>query len=150
MRTAIGILAICAASIAVPAQAGPEVGDYRGLPADLAAAATAYDVAQFKTDRSELQRWLADDYVLAGSNGKNQTRAETIAEALSPVRRNTYVAISRQVRRIWPNGAVLSGMVDVRGIDHGKAFAARFRFADVWARRNGRWQVVFTQVNDAG
>jgi hypothetical protein len=149
VRTAIGIWGIGAALIAAPVQAGREVGDYRSLPADLAAAATAYDVAQFKIDRPELERWLADDYVLAGANGKNETRAEAIADALSPVRRNTYVAIGGQVRRVWPNGAVLAGMVDVRGIDHGKRFAARFRFADVWAKRNGRWQVVFTQVNIA-
>lgn len=141
--------AICAVLIAAQAQAGQEVGDYTGLPQDLAAAATAYDLAQFKSDRPELERLLADDYTLAGSSGKNQTKAEYIAGALAPGSKTTYVAITQQVRKVWPNGAVLGGMVDAKGLNLGKAFTMRARFVDVWAKRDGRWQVIFTQVNDA-
>jgi len=140
--------AICALLIAVQARAGQEVGDYRGLPRDLAAAATAYDLAQIRADRSELERLLADDYTLAGTNGKNETKAEDIAESVAPGRRTTYVAISKQVRKAWADGAVLGGIVDVRGLDRGRAFVMRARFVDVWAKRNGRWQVIFTQIHD--
>lgn len=141
--------AIFAALIATQAQAGQEVGDYRGLPQDLAAAATAYDLAQFKSDRPELERLLADDYTLANSTGENQTKAEYIADAVAPGSKTSYVAITRQVRKVWPNGAVLGGMVDAKGFNRGKAYAIRARFVDVWAKRNGRWQVIFTQVNSA-
>ena len=139
--------AFCAALIAAQAQAGTEVGDYRGLPRDLAAAATAYDLAQFRSDRSELERLLADDYTLA-ANGEIQTKAEDIAGAVSPDHKTTYVALSKQVRKVWPNGAVLGGIVDAKGSDHGKAFVVRARFVDVWAKRNGHWQVIFTQIYD--
>jgi hypothetical protein len=40
-------------------------------------------------------------------------------------------------------------MVDAKGLNLGKAFTMRARFVDVWAKRDGRWQVIFTQVNDA-
>jgi hypothetical protein len=143
----IGYWVIGAALMAPPTQVGSEVGDYRGLPTGLAAAATAYDLAQFKSDRSELERLLADDYTLADSNGKNRTKAEYIADALAPGSKTLSVAISQQVRKVWPDGAVLGGMVDAKGLDHGKALTMRARFVDVWARRNGRWQVIFTQVN---
>jgi hypothetical protein len=135
------------ALIAAPVQAGHEVGDYRGLPQDLAAAATAYDLAQFKSDRPELERLLADDYTLAGSNGKNQTKAESIAAAVAPGNTTTYVAISQQVYKVWPNGAALGGIVDAKGMSHGKAYTMRARFVDVWAKRHGHWQVIFTQIN---
>ncbi|WP_233840509.1 nuclear transport factor 2 family protein [Dyella sp. 2HG41-7] len=141
--------AICAALIATQVHAGQEVGDYRGLPQDLAAAATAYDLAQFKSDRAELERLLADDYVLANANGENQTKAQDIADAVAPGSKTTYVAITQQVRKVWPNGAVLGGMVDAKGFNRGKAFTMRARFVDVWAKRDGRWQVIFTQVNSA-
>ncbi|MHB8817349.1 MAG: nuclear transport factor 2 family protein [Steroidobacteraceae bacterium] len=134
--------------MAAQSQAGPELGDYRGLPPDLAAAATAYDLAQFKSDRSELERLLANDYTLAGSDGKNQSKAEDIADAVAPQHKTTYVAISKQVRKVWPSGAVLGGIVDAKGFDHGKAFVMRARFVDIWAKRNGRWQVIFTQIHD--
>lgn len=142
--------AICTALMAAQAQAqaGSKLGDYRGLPPDLAAAATAYDLAQFKSDRSELERLLANDYTLTGSDGKNQTKAEDIADAVAPERKTTYVAISKQVRKVWPNGAVLGGVVDAKGFNRGTAFVMRARFVDIWAKRNSRWQVIFTQIYD--
>lgn len=149
MRSAIWIIgtSMTLAATAAPAQTGPQGADYRGLPRDLAAAATAYDLAQFKADRAELDRLLADDYILAGSNGKNQTKAQYIAEATAPGSRTTYVALSLKVRRVWSDGAVLGGMVDARGFDRGKPIAVHARFVDVWAKRGGRWRVVFTQAN---
>jgi hypothetical protein len=149
MRLSLWSGAICAALIAAPVQAGQEVGDYSGLPKDLAAAARAYDLAQFKSNRSELERLLADDYTLAGSSGKNQTKAEYIADAVAPGSKTTYVAISQQVTKVWPAGAVLGGMVDAKGYNHSKAFLMHARFVDVWAKRNGQWQVIFTQVSEA-
>lgn len=147
MRSAIWIIGIAMAVAGTSARAGPEIGDYRGLPRDLAAAATAYDLAQFKSNRAELDRLLADDYILAGSNGKNQTKAQYIADATAPGSRTTYVALSLNVRRVWSNGAVLGGLVDAKGFDRGKPITAHARFVDVWAKRDGRWRVVFTQVN---
>lgn len=148
MKSATGVWVLCTAVIALPAKAGPEVGDYRALPKDLAAAATAYDIAQFKTDRRGLERWLADDYVLTGVGGKNQTKAEAIAGSVTPDRKTTYVAISSQVYKVWEDGAALGGIVDAKGTDHGKPFALHARFVDVWAKREGRWQVVFTQIGN--
>jgi hypothetical protein len=147
MRSAIWIIGTSMTLAAAPAQTGPEGADYRGLPRDLAAAAAAYDLAQFKANRAELDRLLADDYILAGSNGKNQTKAQYIAEATAPGSRTTYVALSLNVRRAWSDGAVLGGLVDAKGFDRGKPITAHARFVDVWARRDGRWRVVFTQVN---
>lgn len=142
-------MVFCVALVASEARAGQEVGDYRGLPEDLAAAATAYDLAQYKADRPELERLLANDYTLAGSSGNNQTKAEFIADIVAPGSKTTYLAITKQVRKVWPDGAVLGGIADVKGLDRGKPFTMRIRFVDVWAKRDGRWQVVFTQANTA-
>jgi len=150
MRSAIWIIgtSMTLAATAAPAQTGLEGADYRGLPRDLATAATAYDLAQFNANRAELDRLLADDYMLAGSNGRNQTKAQYIAEATAPGSRTTYVALSLKVRRVWSDGAVLGGMVDAKGLDRGKPIAVHARFVDVWAKRDGRWRVVFTQANE--
>jgi hypothetical protein len=148
MRSAIWIFGTAMALAAAPAQAGPQGADYRGLPRDLATAATAYDLAQFKANRAELERLLADDYILAGANGKNQTKAQYIADATAPGSRTTYVALSLTVRRVWSDGAVLGGTVDAKGFDRGKPITAHARFVDVWAKRGGRWRVVFTQANE--
>jgi Domain of unknown function (DUF4440) len=142
----IGILAIGLATSS--AHAGSEIGDYRGLPADLATAATAYDWAQVKSNRSELGRLLADDYVLIDATGKRDTKSEDIADAISLERKTTFSNLSDQVRTVWTDGAVLGGVVEAKGTYRGKSFAMKARFIDVWAKRNGRWQVVFTQMTD--
>ncbi|MES2313939.1 MAG: nuclear transport factor 2 family protein [Pseudomonadota bacterium] len=149
MRAASWIWIIVGALIVPSVHAEQGVGDYHGLPADLAAAAAAYDIAQLKSDRAGLERYLADDYTLADSNGNNRNKAESIADAIVPGNKTTYVAISRQVRKAWSDGAVLGGMVDAKGVDRGKPYTMRARFVDVWARRGGRWQVVFTQIHRA-
>jgi uncharacterized protein DUF4440 len=53
---------------------------------------------------------------------------------------------AEQVKRAWPNGAVLGGMVEASETVAGKRNTFRGRFADIWAKRDGRWQVVFTQI----
>jgi hypothetical protein len=147
MRSSPWHAAVLATLIATSAHAGKGIGDYSNLPKDLADAATAYDVAQFKADRKELERVVADDYTLAGTSGKDLTKAEFIADQTAPGNKTISVDIHDQVSKVWSDGAVLAGLVDARGESHGKEFTFRGRFVDVWAKRNGRWQVVFTQIH---
>lgn len=60
MKSAFWALTLVATVLATSTQAGTEVGDYSGLPKDLARAATDYDLAQFKSSRAELERPLGD------------------------------------------------------------------------------------------
>ncbi|HKT27071.1 hypothetical protein [Dyella sp.] len=53
------------------------------------------------------------------------------------------------MRKIWPNSAVLGGMVDAKGTSHGKSFVLHARFVDVGTKRDGKWQVIFTQIRNA-
>lgn len=142
------LVALCAL-LAAPAFAGSEVGDYRGLPADLAAAATDYDLAQFKSDRAALDRLLAEDYLFTDPGRKTHDKAQAIADATAPGIRILSVTLSEPVFKVWADGAVLGGMVDARKRDHGKEVVQHARFVDVWARRDGRWQVIFTQADRA-
>lgn len=116
MRTASWTWIILSAWFVLPAHAEQGIGDYRGLPGDLAAAAAAYDVAQMKSDRAGLERYLADDYTLANLDGGNRTKAQSIAASVAPGSKTTYVAISQQVSKVWPDGAVLGGIVDARAL----------------------------------
>lgn len=148
-RSAPGAWTLFAMLIAAPVHAAGGAGDYRGLPRDLAAAATAYDIAQSSSDRAGLERWLADDYVMAGSDGRNLGKAAMIRDMTAPGHKTISVSLTMRVRKWWRDGAVLGGMVDARGMDHGRPTSLHARFVDIWAKRGGRWQVVFTQMNDA-
>ena len=119
------------------------------LPADLAAAAHAYDQAQVNGDRKELERLIADDYLLVNSQGKLESKAELIADYTAPGFRLDPYTVEHEVRRLWPGSAVLGGVATISGMDGGHPYRIQLRFSDVWAKRGGRWQVIYTAASRA-
>jgi len=116
------------------------------LPPDLAKAAADYDQAQVHSDRAGLEKALADDWILANSAGKTQTRQEFIAESVAPGSSVEPYTVQDETIRVWGDGATLAGLVDYKGKSEGKPFQVRIRFVDVWRKKDGRWQVVYTQA----
>ena len=119
------------------------------IPADLAAAVHGYDQAQIRGNKAELERWLADDYLLVNSSGQIETKAQLIADYTAPGFKIEPFTIEQPVEKAWGDGAVMGGIATLKGTDGGKRFELRLRFADIWAKRNGRWQVTYTQVAKA-
>lgn len=136
-RHFLGLIAILVSSVA----AGGEI------PAELARAVEDYDHAQVNGDGAELQRLVADDYVLVNSTGRVQTKAELIADYTAPGYKIEPFEILEPVHKVWGDGAVMGGLVHLRGTDGGKPFEVTLRFADIWARRAGKWQVIYTHVS---
>ena len=117
------------------------------LPADLAKAVKDYDQAQIHSDKAELQRLIADDYTLVNSSGRIQNKAQLIADYTAVGYTIEPFEILQPVEKVWSDGAVMGGVVDLRGVERGKPFAIKLRFADIWAKRNGKWQVIYTHVS---
>jgi len=120
------------------------------LPAPLEAAARAFDSAQARGDRAELERLMAENFMLVNGGGRAETRAQYIADLSDPDVRENPLEVSQPVRTVWADGAVLGGLALLSGTDHGVRFSARIRFANVWALREGRWQVVYSHTIRAG
>jgi hypothetical protein len=117
------------------------------LPPDLAKAVKDYDEAQIHGNKAELQRLVADDYTLVNSSGRVQNKAELIADYTAPGYKIEPFEILQPVEKVWSDGAVMGGVVNLRGTDGGKPFAVTLRFADIWAKRSGKWQVIYTHVS---
>lgn len=117
------------------------------IPKDLRKAADDYDRAQVNANGDELRRLVADDYVLINSSGRVQKKADLIADYLAPDYKIEPFTVLEPVERVWNDGAVMGGLVHLKGISGGKPFAITLRFADIWAKRNGKWQVVYTHVS---
>ena len=126
-----------------------EMPRYPDLPPDLAAAARAFDAAQVEGDGAALDRLLADDYLLVNSQGRTESKADFIRDYTAPGFSFAPFTIEKPVERVWATGAVLGGVVDAKGTSDGKAYAFRMRFADIWAKRDGKWQVIYTQARRA-
>jgi hypothetical protein len=117
------------------------------IPADLAKAVKDYDHAQIHGNAAELKRLVADDYTLVNSTGRVQTKAELIADYTAPGYKIEPFEILEPVEKVWRDGAVMGGLVHLRGVEGGKPFAVTLRFADIWAKRNDKWQVIYTHVS---
>ena len=116
------------------------------LPADLAAAAHAYDAAQVNGDRAALERLVADDYVLVNGAGQVQGKAQLIADYVAPGFKLDPFTIEEPVEKMLGDTALLGGRVNMTGTDGGQRFALVVRFVDTWAKRDGQWRVVYSQV----
>jgi hypothetical protein len=116
------------------------------LPPDLAKAAEDYDRAQIKSDGAELNRLLADDYTLVNGGCEIYTKAQFVADSIKPGSTMEPYVVKHAINKVWADGAVLSGEVELKGVDGGKPYTAHARFADIWRKRDGKWQVVFTEV----
>jgi ketosteroid isomerase-like protein len=117
------------------------------LPRALLDAVADYDAAQVNGDRAELERLVADDYTLVNSTGRVQTKAELIADYTAPGYKIEPFKILEPVEKAWRDGAVMGGLVHLKGVDGGNPFAVSLRFADIWAKRDGKWQVIYTHVS---
>lgn len=109
--------------------------------------AHAFDQAQLKRDIKSLQRMVADDLVFVDGSGRLQGKREFIAGYAAPTLRIAPFKIVRPTFvQMGADGALAGGEVVLRGSENGKPFASHFRFADTFAWRDGRWQVVHIQV----
>jgi Domain of unknown function (DUF4440) len=117
------------------------------LPSDLARAVAAYDAAQINGDGAELRRLLAEDYTLVNSSGETESKAQLIADYTAPGYKLDPFAVREPIEKVWADGAVMGGVATLSGIDGGKRFEVTLRFADIWAKRRGIWQVIYTHVS---
>jgi hypothetical protein len=119
------------------------------LPADLAKAAHDYDQAQVTSNKAELERLIAPDYVLHNSAGQRQDKASFIADQVAPGYKLEPFVIEEKVEKVMANAAILGGVARAKGTSGGEPYDVRLRFIDVWEKRAGRWVVVFSQATRA-
>lgn len=143
MRAALALFALAVAFHARDAQA---TAPHTMLPPALAKAVADFDRAQMDGDGAALARLLADDYVLFNSRALVEDKATFIRDYTAPGTSMKPFTIEDEVVRHWPGGAVLGGVVTLEGTSEGKPYKVRLRFADIWAERDGRWQVIFTEA----
>jgi ketosteroid isomerase-like protein len=117
------------------------------VPADLAARVHAYDNAQIAGDEAALEDLLADDYVLVNSRGRRQSKADLIGDYTKPGFKLEPFTVEEAVELVWRDGAVMGGVATLRGVDAGQTFEVRLRFSDIWAKRDGKWRVIYTHAS---
>lgn len=114
-----------------------ELTTFAGLLAD----------AEKRGDVETLEQFLAPEYLAVEANGAYLPRATVLARARAQADANVVQA--REIRelyvRTFGDAGIVRGVVELRGVRDGVAVSARFRFTDVWIRRDGAWRLAGTQ-----
>jgi len=105
------------------------------------------DRALMAADVAEMQRIYADDYVQYDESGKAFTRQEVIENLTSgKVRLVSMKSTGRRIRLLRDDVAVVHGSEeDVIEQDGGRS-SVRYVYTDVVVKREGRWQIVASQL----
>jgi ketosteroid isomerase-like protein len=99
--------------------------------------------AWVERDRAFIEATLADDWSVTDAAGRVLTRAQVLEEGfVSGERRLVSGWLDDIDVRSFGDWAVVTGRSHVRGRYQGEVKNATLRFTDVFAHRDGRWQIV--------
>jgi uncharacterized protein (TIGR02246 family) len=101
--------------------------------------------AQVRRDFAALDRVLGDDLTYVHASGLVQNKAEFIADLKSGKRTYTSIKSSDLNVRLLQDTAVVTGHSDIHVVHEGKENDLSLRVTEVYAKRNGRWQLIAYQ-----
>ena len=109
------------------------------------------DRALVAADASELSRIFAEDYVQYDESGKSFTKQDVIRSLTSgAIRYVAMISIGRRIRLLNENVAIVQGSESDEVEQNGRRFPVRYVYMDVVVKRDGRWQIVGSQLAKSG
>jgi len=119
----------------------PSTGDF-GLQHELKVLEQRRAEALVAGDADFLERTTTDGCTFVDAAGGMQTKAGELAAIRNGGLRWQVADIDEVKVRIFTQGAVLNGLSTQQGVSDGTAFVGQYRFTHVYARQDGRWQLV--------
>jgi uncharacterized protein (TIGR02246 family) len=104
------------------------------------------DRALIASDLSELSRIFADDYIQYDESGNRSTRQDVLNNLKAgTIRYISMVSTGRDVR-VFGDIAIVHGSEDDEVESGGTRFSVRYVYMDVVRRRDGKWQIIASQL----
>jgi ketosteroid isomerase-like protein len=104
------------------------------------------DRALMNADIAELARIFADDYVQYDESGTPHTKLDVLGGlSVGLTRYLSIVSTGRQIRLLG-DLAIVHGSEEDEVESDGKRFSVWYIYMDVVCRRDGRWQIVGSQL----
>jgi ketosteroid isomerase-like protein len=116
------------------------------MPAGLAAAVTEYRQATMRSDIAALSELVADDYILVNSDSSLQAKPSYLEDFRLPGFKIGRYIMEEPAHAVWGDTALVRGLLHLAWTQDGTKHTRLLRIAHVWNRRNGRWQLAYTQL----
>ena len=105
------------------------------------------DRALIGANVAELSRIFADDYVQYDEFGESRTKQDVIKNLeTGAIRYLSIVSTGRRIRLLSDELAIVHGSEEDDVDQGGQRFPVRYVYMDVVVKRNGRWQIVGSQL----
>lgn len=108
---------------------------------------TQYQAAVKANDAVNMDRILADDFVLVTGAGKVYTKSTLLDHARSGSTTYEHQEDSEQIVRVWGDTAVVTARLWEKGTEQGKPFDRVLWFSDTYARTPAGWKYVLGQAS---
>jgi ketosteroid isomerase-like protein len=99
-----------------------------------------------KNDAEAIGRFLADDWVIIDADGGIVDKARFLGVIKSGDLSHQMMESGEVHVRIYGEAALVTGLTATKGKFIGQEFSTRERATDVFVKRDGRWQCVFSQL----
>jgi len=105
------------------------------------------DRALIGGDTAELSRIFADDYVQYDESGTAHTKEEVLNDLKSgTIRYVSMISTGRRIRLLSEDLAIVHGSEEDDVEQGGRRFPVNYIYMDVVVKREGRWQIVASQL----
>jgi uncharacterized protein (TIGR02246 family) len=105
------------------------------------------DRALMAGDLAELSRIFTEDYIQYDETGRPSTKQEVLNNLKSgAIRYISMISTGREIRLLGENVAIVHGSEDDEVEQAGRSFPVRFIYMDAVVKRNGKWQIVASQL----
>ena len=102
--------------------------------------------ANLTNHAEEIGRFLADDWIIIEANGAMIDRTRFLGVIKSGDLSYQMMELDEAQVRIYGETALVTGVFTTKGKFKGQEFNTRERGTDVFVKRDGRWQCVFSQL----
>ena len=94
-------------------------------------------------DASEIEKILADDYILTDESGGVFNKTQDLATYKNrQIKIEQVETLDQKARQIDENTIVVNAKIRFRGIKSEKPFDLTEQVTTVWIFRDGRWQII--------
>lgn len=153
MRALVVALALACAGFGGGASAADGIGAVKAAPASAAAdlaklkqLSDAWDQAIVAKNRAAVAGNMGVDFRIIDGQGNIENKQQFVDGVLDPKLTIDPYTVEDFDIRLYGDMALLSGRTRMTGTQDGKPFVSHYRYIDIYAKRDGKWQIVSVQI----
>ena len=138
--------ALVAALVFSPGFANVQAADRKADEAELTRLSNNWDKVIVAKQEKAIAGNMAEDFRIIDGHGNVENKAQFVAGVMDPKLTIDPYTVEDFEIRFYGDVALLSGRTLMTGKYDGEKFTSNYRYIDIYAKRDGKWQIVSVQI----